>query len=197
MEASQSNSFDTIDEVDINPELVKFWSKLKRTPTVIVFDLDYTLWGYFVDFQEPPFVAARKDKKDILVDQNNFELSHFKDVSVIIKTLKQACFKNGEYLAIASRSTTPDLAMQLIKFFGWHRFLDCVQIYPKSKDNHMNVIKNELKLASFKEFLFFDDETYNIKTTSPMGVVSIELDTKTGLNMDALLQGLKTFESKK
>lgn len=194
MAEPSNRSFDKISDVDVHKELIKCWKSLRNKPQVIVFDLDYTLWPYFVDCQEPPFKLTKKNGTSMYIDQNDFELSHFRDVSVIIKTLRTECFKNGERLAIASRSTTPDLAMQLVEFFEWKPHFDSFQIYSTPKSVHMNAIKQELKLNSFKEFLFFDDETYNTKTTEPMGIKSCLLNTSTGLTLDELINGLKRFD---
>jgi magnesium-dependent phosphatase 1 len=179
---------------DIDTELIKRWKGLKKKPNVIVFDLDYTLWPYYVDCHvEPPI---RKLNEREVVDSVGFKMNGFKDINKILKTLKEHCLNDNQYLAVASRSTTPKLAMEAIEALGWTEYFSSVQIYPKSKTIHMSKIKEDLKFESYDQVLFFDDEHTNIKETSKMGVCAILIACETGVDMNTLLNGLNKFNSK-
>jgi hypothetical protein len=95
-----------------------------------------------------------------------------------------------------SRSTTRQLALEIIDSLGWTSYFSSFQIYPRSKDNHMHKIKEELKLDNFGDILFFDDESGNIKPTTGLGVKFHLVDEQDGVDLKAMLQGLDYFNSK-
>lgn len=181
-----------------NHELIKHWKGLKKRPRIIALDLDYTLWPFYVDCHvDPPFTRRRLNEDiEIIVDSNGFDLSGYKEVTTILHTLKNYCFDDDQHLAVASRSTTEDLAKKLIEELGWTEYFSSFQIYPRNKINHMKQIMEELKFDKYEEVLFFDDEVTNIHTTSSIGVVAIEIDHQTGFNMDILKHGLTHFENR-
>ena len=93
---------------------------------------------------------------------------------LIIKTLSEKCSKSileGRFnLVIASRSSTTDLALQLIEMFELINNLDSIQIYTDTKLKHLKNIK-QLKIESFNDILFFDDHKSNLQQTESFGVV--------------------------
>jgi magnesium-dependent phosphatase-1 len=133
------------------------------------------------------------NKRETVVDSEGFDMSGFVDVSKILKTLKEKCLKPGQHLAIASRSTTPELAMRTMELHGWKDYFSSFQIYPRNKTEHMTKIKNELKFDKFQEVLFFDDEYHNIMDTGYLGVCAIEIKRSFGLNMETFFAGLDRF----
>jgi magnesium-dependent phosphatase 1 len=182
------------DDPLIDTALIKKWKSLKKKPTVIVFDLDFTLWPYFVDHHVTPPISKKKlNKREVIVDSDGFEMSGFVDVSRILKTLKEKCLGPDQHLAIASRSTTPELAMETIELHGWKNYFSSFQIYPRNKTEHMKKIKEDLKFDKYQEVLFFDDEYHNIMDTSYLGVCAIEINRSLGLNIETLLAGLDHF----
>jgi magnesium-dependent phosphatase 1 len=185
------NSFNFNNRYECDIDLVYHWRDLKKKPSVIVFDLDHTLWPFYVDTTvKEPFTKVN----EAVFDANNKLLAPFESVTKILKTLKECCFDDDEKLAIASRSTRQDLAMNLIELFGWTNLIDSFQIYSMPKSNHMHAIKNELKFNSFRQVLFFDDHQFNINTTKPMGVFAFKLDKSTGLNMKALHRAFDLYD---
>ena len=133
------------------------------------------------------------DNQEQVIDSTGFLVRGFEDVTKILHTLKEYCLYKNQHLAIASRSTTHDLCMQSIELLGWKKYFSSFQIYDKNKINHMNAIKTELKFENFEEVLFFDDDYSNIKSTSSIGVFAYEVDQKTGVNLEAMLDGLNKF----
>lgn len=181
---------------DIDHGLIRHWKSLIKKPKIIVFDLDYTLWPYFVDCHVVPPISIKNNSSTELVDSQGFLMNGFKDVTRILKTLKHHCLNKNEHLAIASRSTTHKLAMETIEALGWKDYFSSFQIYPKPKNVHMKEIISDLKFNDYNEILFFDDEVYNIKTTNKLGVVAIEINPYVGVDVNVVIEGLNIFNSK-
>ena len=184
---------ETSNESVHDSELIKLWHSLKRRPKIIVFDLDYTLWPYFIDCQVSPPIKAHTKDNNIVQDSDGRIYKPFKDVTKILRTLREKCLGEDGYLAIASRSSTEDLAMQAIEIYGWKPFLSSFQIYRTSKDNHMIEIKKELGFENFSDVLFFDDEERNYKPTADLGVLPFLVNQVDGLNFDAMCNGLVKY----
>lgn len=195
MNSDSKENKTTIDESQHDPSLIEHWNNLKYRPRIIVFDLDYTLWPYFMDCHVVPPIKSTINNN--IQDARGTEYKAFDDVTRILRTLKEKCLDDDGHLAIASRSSTTDLAMQGIRIYGWEKYLSSFQIYPKIKNIHMKEIKNELKFDDFTDVLFFDDEQYNYKPTAQLGVVPFIITKKYGLSMEAMFEGLKCFEAKK
>lgn len=182
----------------VSERLIKEWKGMKKRPKVIVFDLDYTVWPYYIDCHaQPPISKKKVGKIEKVVDSQDFDLSGFEQMDEILTTLRKHCLTENEHLAVASRSTTPDLAKKALSLLGWLDYFSSVQIYPTSKVKHMNQIKEDLKFDSFKDVLFFDDEPRNIIETRHMGVTAIEVNSGFGANLDAMIHGFNQFNSKK
>ena len=180
--------------------IVKCWKQtLTHKPKCNVFDLDFTLWPFCIDDQ----IAKVYKWKDTdnnshtkILDHRNKPISHYQDITLIIKTLKQVCFEDKSFhLAIASRATFRDRAIDFFDVFGWAGYFDSVQIYSGTKTKHMKNIFNELKLKSFNEILFFDDNRSNLEETKRLGVIGHQVRRRYGLNTNELIKGLESYNS--
>ena len=190
-------SDDKNDLIDLN--LINHWKRLKHKPKVIVFDLDYTLWPFYADLHLWPPIRKNNsiDGNIEIIDQQGMKWMAFKDVTKILKTLKEHCLESNQYLAIASRSTTNELARNAIDLFGWTSYFSSIQIYPKSKLIHMKEIMTDLNVGKYQEILFFDDETHtNIIPTRKVGITACEIDPTNGLTMNDLIDGLYKFNER-
>lgn len=183
---------------DYDENIIKAWNDLKIKPTCIVFDLDYTLWPYLIDVDLiPPFKQKFVNKRPILIDKTNKQILPFENVTLILKTLHEVCFKSSpakHFLAIASKATVYELALQLIDFFDWTKYFDSFQIHAGTKQIHMKAIFNELKLTDFRQILFFDDTRRNIKETEDVGVTGHYLNRNRGLTIVEFIKALKKHE---
>ena len=182
-------------------KLVSHFKSLTFKPKVIVLDLDGTLWPYFVDrhFSPPYKKHVRANGTTELEDSEGEIRRPYKDVPLIIKTLKEKCLDPNEgHLAIASIATEA-IAKPAIEVFGWTKFITSHQIYYKSKNNHMSAIRDELGAdkVGFQDFLFFDDDSSNIEPTTRLGVTMFLLDSRFGLDLESVLKGLTLFDEKK
>ncbi|MCJ1402262.1 hypothetical protein MMC11_005482 [Xylographa trunciseda] len=79
-------------------------------PKLLVFDLDYTLWPFWVDTHVTPPVKA-KDNNTRAVDRLNESFAFYPAVPPIL----HAAHGLSLPLALASRTSAPDLAVSLLK----------------------------------------------------------------------------------
>lgn len=178
--------------------IIKAWSGLKFKPTCIVFDLDYTLWPYLINTDIiPPLREKLVNKKPIVIDDTNKQILAFTEVTRILRTLKEVCFKQSNcHIAIASKATVKDLALELIEYFGWSGYFDSFQIHAGIKTIHMKTICNELKLKDYNQILFFDDTRKNCQQTEEIGVTAHYLNRVHGLTVVEFIKGLKKYDLK-
>ncbi len=182
----------------IELELVEHWNSLEYKPSLIVFDLDHTLWPYNIKNANPP-IKKQTTSADIieLEDKLGFTYSYFNDVTFILKTLKQKCLSDSGHLAIASHSAKDQLAREFMDFFEWTQYFSSIQVYAKTKDNHLNQIKKELKLENLEDTLFFDDKEKNFLSTASLGITPYHVNRQVGLDLNAMCMGLTKFENEK
>lgn len=159
-------------------------------PKLFVFDLDYTLWPFWVDTHiTPPLKAMEGGAK--VKDRYGEGFGFYKEVGVILVAAREKGIKIG----IASRTSAPELAREMLKLLRIPteppilssssnkrssgsssssvkplELLDNLQIYPGSKITHFKRIyewsKGEIP---YEEMLFFDDESRN-RDTESLGV---------------------------
>jgi magnesium-dependent phosphatase 1 len=94
-------------------------------PRLVVFDLDYTLWPFWVDTHvTPPFKASDPPRNSGAVDRYGEDLSFYADVPAILELLPQlpGLVAGGPpdegrslRMAVASRTSAPGLARDLLK----------------------------------------------------------------------------------
>lgn len=152
---------------------------------LIVFDLDYTLWPFWVDTHvSPPF---KKRSDGTIVDRSNRKVKCYEEVPNVLSTLKSLGYK----MAIASRTSAIQDANDLIEKFGWSSYFDYKQIYPGCKKTHFSEIKKDSRL-SYDQMIFFDDESRNISDLTSVGVMSILVDD--GVHFDLVKNALRKFQ---
>ncbi|XP_076622345.1 magnesium-dependent phosphatase 1 isoform X2 [Colletes latitarsis] len=157
--------------------------KMTRQPKIIVFDLDYTLWPFWVDTHvTPPF----KKKGNEVVDSYGHVIRYYKEVPDVLKWLSDENYELG----VASRTSEIDGAKQLLKLFNWDKYFKYKEIYPGSKVTHLSKIQ-KASGVDYKDILFFDDEQRNIVDVSKLGVTSILV--KTGVTRAVVENALKIF----
>lgn len=160
-------------------------ARFSERPKCIVFDLDYTLWPFWCE------MFSRGDTPWL-----------YPDVPAILQGLGAA----GIDLAVASRTPTPDVADAFIDKLQMRSHFCSIQLIPAAdgfdhhsaqKDRaHLPRIQRETGHA-YSDMLFFDDEHGNIRKVSRLGVVSILVDTSTGVSLAALERGLQAFADAK
>ncbi|KAL3475464.1 acid phosphatase-domain-containing protein [Aspergillus californicus] len=151
-------------------------------PKLIVFDLDYTLWPFWVDTHVTPPIKPR-DNNSRCTDKWNESFAFYPSVSSIIHSCKAVSIP----LALASRTQTPDLARDMLK--ALHiipnfsdnpsasktrstkalDYFEYIQIFPATKTQHFSRIHQSSSIA-YEDMLFFDDEARNRNVETELGV---------------------------
>ncbi|XP_069113251.1 magnesium-dependent phosphatase 1-like [Argopecten irradians] len=159
-------------------------------PKMIIFDLDYTLWPFWVDRKvnvEPPFNRTPDGK---VFDARSREIRSFPDIEHILKKLKNSNFK----LAIASEAFNKEEVRRLVTYFGWDIYFDHMEVYPGSKITHLLTIKKESGV-DFPDMMFFDDERDHLSEVAHtcLGVTCIWANR--GVSEEILEEGFKAFSN--
>ncbi|OJJ49130.1 hypothetical protein ASPZODRAFT_150069 [Penicilliopsis zonata CBS 506.65] len=150
-------------------------------PKLIVFDLDYTLWPFWVDTHVSAPVKP-KDNNSRVVDRWGESFAFYPAVSSIVC----ACKAKSIPLALASRTHAPDLARDVLK--ALHiiptfsdnpaatsktsralEYFDYIQIFPATKTQHFARIQSASGIA-YEDMLFFDDEARNRNVETELNV---------------------------
>lgn len=142
-------------------------------PKMIVFDLDYTLWPFWVDTHVTPPLKANSDHS-AAKDRTGESFAFYREVPSILFSLQEKAIKVG----VASRTHAPDLGREMLRLLhvtdhdGKKRksleFFDHFEIYPGSKITHFNKLQKATGLR-YEDMLFFDDEHRN-KEVESLGV---------------------------
>lgn len=143
-------------------------------PKMIVFDLDYTLWPFWVDTHVTPPLKA-SPSHDSAKDRYGENFAFYADVPSILSHLRRKDIKIGA----ASRTSAPDLGREMLRLLhvqegseGKKRkaieYFDYMEIYPGNKITHFTSLQKSTGLK-FEEMLFFDDEARN-RNVETLGV---------------------------
>lgn len=154
-------------------------------PQLIVFDLDYTLWPFWVDTHVDPPFNKRSDGK--VYDGHGRQVKYYRDVPEILKRLQSEGYK----LAVASRTPCTEEARSILHLFDWNQYFTYKEIYPGTKTNHFKRFKEQSNIP-YSEMLFFDDEYRNIVDLNSIGVTSIHVED--GVTEQVVKEGLRQFE---
>ncbi|MCJ1300084.1 hypothetical protein MMC08_002878 [Hypocenomyce scalaris] len=140
-------------------------------PKLLVFDLDYTLWPFWVDTHVSPPLKTKEGNSKV-VDRWGESFAFYTEVPQIL----QAARSKSLLIGAASRTQAPDLARDMLKLL--HLFpankkaldyFDYLQIFPGSKTTHFQRIQKQSGL-DYREMLFFDDEARN-RNVETLGVI--------------------------
>ncbi|BFZ57086.1 hypothetical protein PYCC9005_004136 [Savitreella phatthalungensis] len=146
-------------------------------PRVVIFDLDYTLWPFWIDTHITP--PLTQTSRLTLTDAHNQPISFYPHVPDIVDAL----LAHNVVVAIASRTHAPDLArnaLTLLQLPGGRSVLSelqgqacgegIIQIYPGSKVTHIQAIGKATGVG-YSEMVFFDDEVRNKEVERKLGVM--------------------------
>ncbi|GFO05901.1 Magnesium-dependent phosphatase 1 [Plakobranchus ocellatus] len=157
-------------------------------PKLIVFDLDYTLWPFWVDTHvDPPFTMGSNGK---VYDVHHNHVTYYKDVPALLNRLHA----EGIYLGIASRTSLPKEASELTRLFNWDQYFHYRQIYPGCKITHFKKLHQQSGIP-YEDMIFFDDEHRNIHDVSTLGVTCVHVPD--GIDMENFERGIKMFQERK
>ncbi|XP_049624175.1 magnesium-dependent phosphatase 1 [Suncus etruscus] len=157
---------------------------MERLPKLAVFDLDYTLWPFWVDTHvDPPF---NKSSDGTIRDRSGQTIRLYPEVPEVLKRLQ------GLEVPMAAASRTGEIrgANQLLELFDLVRYLVHREIYPGSKVTHFERLQQKTNVP-FSQMIFFDDENRNIIDVSKLGVTCILVEN--GMSLQVLTRGLERF----
>ena len=146
-------------------------TSLGAVPSLVVFDLDNTLWT-------PELYQLRKLQRN-----NQFPVAH-KDVKLypaawdVIQKIRND--PDGKFadtkFAIASRTKCGDWAHDLLDQFELKDLFDYIEIFPGDKKSHFRNLKDRSGI-DYEDMLFFDDARDgrygNCEPVSSLGVLSV------------------------
>ncbi|KAF2724821.1 magnesium-dependent phosphatase-1 [Polychaeton citri CBS 116435] len=140
-------------------------------PKMIVFDLDYTLWPFWVDTHVS--APLRRTANGLTVkDSYGGSFGFYTDVAGVLAAIRDKDIKVGA----ASRTCAPELAREMLSYLTIPgegckalSMFDFLEIYPGSKTTHFAKLQKSSGIA-YEEMLFFDDESRN-RNVEQLGVV--------------------------
>ncbi|KAM3486742.1 hypothetical protein MY8738_000236 [Beauveria namnaoensis] len=148
-------------------------------PRLIVFDLDYTLWPYWVDTHVTPPLKANA-AHTAATDRHGEDFAFYQDVPLILQLLPRVAGSASTTapikLGVASRTSAVGIARDLLKMLhlpavdgqqkarrAGDAFDAGTEIYPGSKIRHFETLQKRTGIA-YEDMLFFDDESRNMET---------------------------------
>ena len=146
---------------------------------LIVFDLDFTLWdcgGVWCDFTNPPY----RRYNGYVVDSANRTIILYPEVIELLSFLHS----KNIFVALASRTSEPSWANNLLHLFGINHYFKYKEIYPSSKTVHFRRLQKQTGI-NFNNMYFFDDEYRNIEEVSMLGVNCLHV--KDGISRNTVL----------
>ncbi|KAF3006477.1 hypothetical protein E8E13_003888 [Curvularia kusanoi] len=142
-------------------------------PKIVVFDLDYTLWPFWVDTHVTGPIKATEGGLKVK-DRYGEAYGFYNDVGGILEALKA----KGILIGAASRTHAPELGREMLKLLKVPSssgsptraidYFDHLQIYPGNKTTHFERIHRDSGI-DYEDMLFFDDESRN-KNVEVLGV---------------------------
>lgn len=157
-------------------------------PSLIVFDLDFTLWdcgGLWIDCTSPPFC---QDNDGRIRDSTGRDMRLYPDVPAIFEKIEPL----GCEIAVASRTEQPGWARDLLELLEFRHRIHYEEIFPSSKLKHFTNLKQDSGI-DFERMLFFDDEQRNISEVSTLGVKCVKVGR--GVDLAIFDHGVSLFRS--
>ncbi|KAF3044431.1 hypothetical protein E8E12_010591 [Didymella heteroderae] len=166
-------------------------------PKIVVFDLDYTLWPFWVDTHVTGPIKAMEGGLKVK-DRYGEAYGFYNDVGGILVALKAKNILVGA----ASRTHAPELGREMLKLLKVPSssgsstraidYFDHLQIYPGSKTTHFERIHRDSGI-DYEEMLFFDDESRN-KNVEVLGV-TMKLVPR-GVSRDVIDEGVRSWRKR-
>jgi len=178
-----------------------------RNPKIVVFDCDYTLYKY--DCDKECIAPFTRDPLTHRVYDRYYRVSDpYEDVPYIVGAFVDA----GIQVAFASRNPSSNHVKSLLKAIPMYckdgvyslwdampseSYFQCYSSFRlgKGKTGHFIKIRLESKIL-FKDMLFFDDFPDNTVPASAMGITSVLLLNRRGLQWDDVERGIHQWRAK-
>ncbi|KAF8321141.1 magnesium-dependent phosphatase-1 [Clavulina sp. PMI_390] len=167
----------------------------EKLPSLVAFDLDYTLWPLYIDGCVGP-ISRTEGGLNAVYDKYSSAIGFYRDVPQLLHDLSAA----GIHIAACSRTSAIALANEALSKLimpasknapdeplrAADSFFNTKEIYPTSKIKHFKAVHQKTGIP-YSEMLFFDDEPRNREVES-LGVTFILADR--GMNRKLWNKGL-------
>ncbi|KAI9691306.1 MAG: hypothetical protein M1820_009769 [Bogoriella megaspora] len=171
-------------------------------PKLFVFDLDYTLWPFWVDTHVSGPLKPTGNGLTV-IDRYNEHYGFYPDTASILSAIRS----KGIPIAAASRTSAPDLARNMLRLLRLPNAslqasetgtknnpkaieaFKYLEIYPGSKKTHFARLQLSSDIA-YDEMLFFDDESRN-RDVESLGVVMWLL--RDGVTIGEIDEGVRSW----
>jgi magnesium-dependent phosphatase 1 len=144
------------------------FTDLNALPSLVVFDLDNTLWT-------PELYQLRNIERSNRCPVAHKDVQLFPAAKDVIQQIKSGNYP-GIKFAVASRTKSVDWAHDLLDQFKLREVFDYVEIFPADKKQHFSNLKG-MSGIDYSEMLFFDDNRDgkfgNCEPVSSLGVLSV------------------------
>lgn len=162
-------------------------------PSLFVFDLDYTLWPFWVDTHPtPPF---RFSTPTTVIDRVGTPYSFYESVPRLLHALRG----KDILIAAASRTHAPASARQVLSLLEIEGdkaidYFDYMEIYPGSKITHFKRLVKSTGIE-YEDMLFFDDELRNAEVDEQLGVCMVYVPD--GVEPGVVDKGIKEWRKRR
>lgn len=184
-------------------------------PKIVVFDLDYTLWPFWVDTHVTGPIKATEGGLKVK-DRYGEAYGFYNDVGGVLEAVSLVQIsshrvQNTDTLQLkakdiligaASRTHAPDLGREMLRLLKIPSpsgsstraidYFDHLQIYPGTKTTHFERIHRDSGI-DYEEMLFFDDESRN-KNVEVLGV-TMKLVPR-GVTRDVIDEGVRGWRKR-
>lgn len=155
-------------------------------PSMVILDLDYTLWRGNCD----EFADSRVISSTEATDAKSGKSLH---VYPEVHEVFGALVAHSIPIAIASAASAAETATRLLRAFRLP--VQSTQIFPGKKDTHLRAIARGLQ-RSLERAIFLDDLPHNIKTAQSLGVGACVL-VKDGLTVADVATALDALQQRR
>ena len=159
----------------------------ENVPSLIVFDLDNTLWT-------PELYQLRTFQQSQTIPLAGRDVKLFPGAQIVLDSIRSGRYEDTTRFAIASRTKSVEWAHNLLQQFGLVELMDFVEIFPGSKTTHFENLHAQSGIP-YSNMLFFDDardgKFGNCVPVSSMGVLTVHCPdglTSEGIFTNSLLQ---------
>lgn len=165
-----------------------------RLPRLFVFDLDYTLWPFWVDTHVSPPLKAY-DSHTSVSDRSGESFAFYRDVPSILTALNA---HPDTKVGAASRTSAPDLGREMLRLLHVEKrkaieYFNHLEIYPGSKITHFQRLQKVTGIA-YEDMLFFDDEARN-RNVESLGVTMYLV--RDGVTRPEIDKGVREWRKRK
>lgn len=179
-------------------DILSILNDSQALPKLVVFDLDFTLWPFWVDTHVRTPIKADQGGTTVH-DRAGVTFTFYSEVQDILSALRS----HGIAVGAASRTQAPDLACQMLRMLHFDdttahtarpaiEYFDQLEIYPGTKTKHFERLQEKTGIA-YKNMLFFDDEARNLN----VGTLGVHMClVEDGMSLKEFARGIEEWRKR-